>query len=158
MEDFWKNRTKREYLIALINKVKVLEPSASVQVPEKLKGFGTILHDVEKCVSCGSCTNMCEDNAIYFLKNYDLNRLKKIPPESKLENRKVLADLIDKLKVKEPLQPIAVPEGLRGFGTIELNPAKCIFCEECYKICRFEAVSKEAKWNLAKILKICNSA
>lgn len=158
MESFWKSQIKREYLVSLINKLKVCEPSEPIVVPEKLKGFGTIIHDMEKCVSCGSCTNMCEDNAIYFLKNFDLNRLKKLPSDSKLENRKILADLINKLKVKEPQQPISVPEGLRGFGTIELNPAKCIFCEECYRVCRFEAISKESRWNLPKILKLYNSS
>lgn len=149
----YETKTKRQYMIEIINRIKVSEPQEKVTVPEELKGFGTIIHDNEKCVSCGACTLECEDDAIHLLRHFDLNSLQALSDKRELQNRKLLADFIEKLKVKEPTNPIKVPEGLLGFGTIEVDLVKCIFCEECYKICQFEAIEKEMVWDLPEIIK-----
>lgn len=157
MSSIWKDKIKRRFIIELINKIKVHEPTEKVQVPDELRGFGTIIHDSDKCVSCGACTHECEDEAIFLRGNYDLNRLKTLSDKRELKNRKLLGEFIEKLKVKEPAKPINVPEGLLGFGTIDLDPVKCIFCEECYKICQFEAIEEERTWNLPEIIKRYNA-
>ncbi len=147
----WSEKTKRRYLVGLIQKIAQKEPGI-IEIPEGLKGFGTVEHDIKKCIACGSCTRMCEDEAILLDHTFDLNTLKDLPADSKVQNRKLLAEFIDKLKVKEPTNPVPVPVGLQGIGTVKLRLSRCIACNECVRICQYEALKMKAEWNLKAIL------
>ncbi|MHA1266322.1 MAG: 4Fe-4S binding protein [Candidatus Helarchaeota archaeon] len=147
----WVEKTKRRYLLSLIRNLARKTPGI-VQVPEELHGFGTVVHDTTKCIACGSCTRMCEDEAIFLNRTFDLNSLSDIPADSKAKNRVLLAQFINKLKMKEPEKPVTVPEGLIGIGTIDLKLSRCIACKECVRICDFDALSMKLEWNLEAIL------
>ncbi len=148
----WTEKTKRRYLLELIRKIAVKTPDDVVEVPEGLKGFGTVIYENEKCIACGSCTRMCEDEAIILENTFDLNSLKNLPEDTNAINRALLSEFINKLKTKEPEKPIKVPEGLQGIGTINLSLSRCIFCKECVRICKYEALSKKNEWDLKAIL------
>ncbi|HUX99467.1 MAG TPA: 4Fe-4S binding protein [Candidatus Deferrimicrobium sp.] len=147
----WVEKTKRRYLLDLILKLAVKTPEI-IEVPEELKGFGTIIYDSAKCIACGSCTRMCEDTAIILDNLFDLKSLDNLPKDSNAKNRILLAEFIKKLKRKEPENPIEIPKGLLGIGTINLNLSKCIACKECVRICEYEALSFKPEWNLKEIL------
>lgn len=147
----WVDKTKRRYLLSLIRKLAVTSPGI-IEVPEELQGFGTVVYDNTKCVVCGSCTRMCEDEAIFFDKTFDLNTLKNLPKDSNAKNRLLLAEFINKLKMKEPEKPVAVPEGIVGIGTIDLKLSRCIACRECVRVCEYDALSMKEEWNLEAIL------
>ncbi|NVM28733.1 MAG: 4Fe-4S dicluster domain-containing protein [Candidatus Helarchaeota archaeon] len=148
----WSEKTKRRYLLELIRKIAVKSPDDVVEVPEGLKGFGTVIYENAKCIACGSCTRMCEDEAIAMENTFDLTSLKNLPEDSKATNRTLLAEFIDKLKMKEPEKPVKVPEGLLGIGTINLSLSRCIFCKECVRICQYESLSTKPEWDLKAIL------
>jgi ferredoxin len=147
----WTEKTKRRYLLELIQKLLVKSPE-TVEIPEELKGFGTVIHDNTKCIACGSCTRMCEDEAIVLGNTFDLKSLGNLPKDTNAKNRVLLAEFINKLKRKEPEKPVSVPEGLLGIGTIKLSLSKCIGCKECVRICEYEALSFKPEWNLKGVL------
>jgi ferredoxin len=147
----WAEKTKRRYLLDMIRKLAV-RAAETIKIPEELKGFGTIVHDATKCIACGSCTRMCEDEAIVFQSIFDLNTLKNLAKDTKAKNRALLAEFINKLKRKEPEKPVAVPEGLLGIGTIKMNLSRCIACNECVRICDYDALSMKPEWDLKEIL------
>ena len=146
----WTEKTKRRYLLDLIRKLAVKTPEL-LEVPEELKGFGTVVHDATKCIACGSCTRMCEDEAIILENKFDLNSLKNLSKDSNATNRILLAEFIEKLKKKEPEKPVSVPKGLLGIGTINLKLSNCIACKECIRICDYDALSMKNEWNLKEI-------
>ncbi|MHA1650870.1 MAG: 4Fe-4S binding protein [Candidatus Helarchaeota archaeon] len=146
----WVEKTKRRYLLELIRKLAVKTPEI-IPVPEELHGFGTVVHDADKCIACGSCTRMCEDEAITLEGTFDLKSLEKLPKDTNAKNRALLAEFIAKLKRKEPENPVPVPEGLLGIGTIGLKLSRCIACKECVRICEYEALSFKEEWNLKDI-------
>ncbi len=39
-----------------------------------------------------------------------------------------------------------------GFGEIEILVEKCTFCLDCIKVCGFDALEPELKWDLKEIL------
>ena len=147
----WTEKTKRRYLLELIRKLAVKSPEI-IEVPEELHGFGTVVHDAEKCIACGSCTRMCEDEAIRMECIYDLKSLDNLPKDTNATNRTLLAELISKLKRKEPEKPVPVPEGLFGIGTVDLKVSRCIACKECVRICEYDALTFKEEWNLPAIL------
>ncbi|MHA1129278.1 MAG: 4Fe-4S binding protein [Candidatus Helarchaeota archaeon] len=147
----WTEKTKRRYLLELIRKLAIKSPGI-IEVPEELQGFGTVEHDNVKCIACGSCTRMCEDEAIRMECFYDLNTLANLPSDTNATNRTLLAEFINKLKRKEPEKPVPVPLGLLGIGTIDLKLAKCIACKECVRICQYDALTFKEEWNLEEIL------
>lgn len=147
----WVEKTKRRHLLEIIRKLAVRAPE-TVMVPEELKGFGTVVHDATKCIACGSCTRMCEDEAIVFKNVFDLNTLKNLAKDTKAKNRALLAEFINKLKRKEPEKPVAVPEGLLGIGTVKLNLSRCIACKECVRICDYDALTMKPEWDLKEIM------
>lgn len=147
----WTEKTKRRYLLNMIRKLAVKAPE-TIKIPEELKGFGTVVYDATKCIACGSCTRMCEDEAIVLNNIFDLNSLKNIPKDTNAKNRVLLAEFINKLKRKEPEKPVAVPEGLLGIGTVKLNLSRCIACKECIRICDYDALSMKPEWDLKEIM------
>ena len=147
----WIEKTKRRYLLDLIRKLAVKTPEI-VAVPKELKGFGTVVHDATKCIGCGSCTRMCEDEAIVLKNAFDLNSLKNLPKDTNAKNRVLLAEFINKLKRKEPEKPVTVPEGLLGIGTVKVSLSRCIGCKECVRICDYDALTMKPEWDLREIM------
>ncbi|MFX0093653.1 MAG: hypothetical protein ACFFBD_18015, partial [Candidatus Hodarchaeota archaeon] len=61
-------------------------------------------------------------------------------PEVNLKRKKIF-EMITKLACKMPENPIEVPEGLEGFGTIEINNFTCISCHKCKDLaCEWDAI------------------
>ncbi len=153
VESTWDESTKRKFLLKLLKEIAVKEPENPIEVPEKLQGFGTIEQDINKCILCGACTRVCQDDAMELEKKIDLDRLFKIPQDSTAKNRVELSNLIKKLMKKEPKNEISVPSELKGIGTPKYDLVKCVACKKCVDICEHEVLTLKLLWDLPQILK-----
>ncbi|MHA1732219.1 MAG: 4Fe-4S dicluster domain-containing protein [Promethearchaeota archaeon] len=151
IESSWKGEVKRHYLLSLIRDVAVKVPENPVEVPEELQGFGTVVRDMSKCVSCGACSRVCEEDAMVFAKEFDISRVLGLPEDSKAKNMVEIGKLIRSLMKKEPEKNVPVPQVLKGFGTPTYNIENCVACKKCVEICDFDVLSLELTWNLPEI-------
>ncbi|NHI91035.1 MAG: 4Fe-4S dicluster domain-containing protein [Candidatus Lokiarchaeota archaeon] len=150
----WKDQTKRERIIEIINQLKIknIKDIKSVKVPEGLKGFGTIKFIENNCIACAACARICPTNAIIIRDKYALESVIERWKNSKASNRKRLAELLNSLKQTNKIEEFNISPNIIGFGEIEILPEKCTFCLDCIDVCGFEALEPELQWDLQKIL------
>ncbi len=130
---------------------------ADLMDPKYLVGFGDIEWDIRKCLACASCQEICPETAVYLENEWNLpaifqmseDELRELP-----ENRRKLFQLIRKLAIKTPDQPIRIPRNALGFGNIKYNPLICIACRKCEERCPNDALSFQERWNFPEILRI----
>lgn len=124
--------------------------------PKQLIGFGTIKRIEEKCISCRSCQDICEESAV-SLKNilnlplyFELSEdeLANLP-----ETKKNLIETIKRIAIKKPDKKIELPLGAIGYGDPEFEPLKCIACKKCVERCPNKAIEFEEVWNFPEIIK-----
>lgn len=142
--------------LALIPLPHIDEQYATLMDPKYLVGFGEITWDINKCLACGSCQNICPESAVNLTPQWDLPAIFKMS-ETVLnelpENRKKMYQLIKKLAIKQPERPIELPKGALGFGDIKYNPLNCIACRKCEEVCPNSALTFQELWNFPQILK-----
>ena len=150
----WKDQTKREKIIEIINQLrnKDLANIRSIKVPEGLKGFGRIKLIEENCIACAACARICPADAIIIKKRFELKEILKRWENSNASNRKKLAELLNSLKQTEKPNGFNISPHLIGFGEVEIQPDKCTFCLDCVQVCGFEALKPELEWDLQQIL------
>lgn len=67
--------------------------------------------------------------------------------------REKIFEMITKLACKVPKEPIEVPEGLEGFGTIEHNLMTCVSCNKCKDLaCEWNAITQNLELSLKDYL------
>lgn len=71
-----------------------------------------------------------------------------------LTKREYLISLIKDIALKEPENNIEVPEELQGFGTINIEEEKCVFCNGCTWVCEDDAMILENKLDLKRVFDI----
>ena len=71
-----------------------------------------------------------------------------------MSKRDYLIALIKDIAVRKPENTIEVPEELQGFGTIEIEEEKCVFCNGCTWVCEDEAMILENKLDLKRLFNI----
>jgi len=69
------------------------------------------------------------------------------------DKREVVRDLLKKLMIKMPENPVAVPQHVRGFGTIIINTEECLSCGACLHICISQAMSIERIFDMETLRK-----
>ena len=148
----WDEMKKRDFLIELIKEIAVKIPDEKIEVPEDLQGFGTIELEMDKCVSCGACTRVCEDCAMLLEKKFDLKRLLALSDDDTAINRVSLAKLIKNLMKKEPEKEVEVPTELNGIGTPNYDLSKCVACKKCAEICKHDVLKLKLEWDLPQVL------
>jgi len=150
----WKDKNKRERIIELIDQLKTkdIKEIGSINVPEGLKNFGTVIFKEENCIACAACARICPSDAIIIKKEYDLPSVMKRWKQSKATNRKDLADVLEKIKQGENIGKFDISNDVIGFGEIEILIDKCTFCLDCVRVCGFDALEPELKWDLKNIL------
>ena len=150
----WKDKNKRDRIIELIDQLKRkdIKDIGAVDVPEGLKNFGTIIFKEENCIACAACARICPSDAIRIKKMYDLNAVMERWKHSKAENRKELGVLLENIKGDGIPSAVEISDNIIGFGEIELLVDKCTFCLDCVKVCGFDALEPDLKWDLNKIL------
>lgn len=67
-----KNRIE---LSNLIKKLMKKEPEKEIIIPEDLKGMGTPVYDLVKCVACNKCVEICEHDVLKLIKEWDLPKI-----------------------------------------------------------------------------------
>lgn len=149
--------SKREFLYSMLANLAQKMPEKPLVVPEKLKEFGRIEYDSTKCIGCKKCKDACEEKAVDFQWKFDLQKIVQSPKqaagtEGKVTKRSLLYATIANLAVKQPTNPIAVPEGLDEFAQMQYTPKKCVACEKCVEVCPEKAVKLIKEIDLGKIL------
>ena len=150
----WKDKNKRERIIELIDQLKRkdIKEIGSIEVPEGLKNFGTIIFKEENCIACAACARICPSDAIKIKKEYDLQSVIERWKKSEAINRKELAEVLEKIKGGGSIAKFEISNDVIGFGEIEILVDKCTFCLDCIKVCGFDALEPELKWDLKNIL------
>ncbi|MDD1777022.1 MAG: hypothetical protein LUQ65_02560, partial [Candidatus Helarchaeota archaeon] len=108
--------------LAMISLPQTEEKYANLIDPKYLVGFGDIEWNINKCLACASCQEICPETAMSLTNEWDLpstfemseEDIKNLP-----ENRKKLIELIKKLAVKKPVKSIKLPKNTLGFGKIK---------------------------------------
>ena len=59
----------------LIKKLMKKEPKNEIIVPDELKGIGTPVYDLKKCVACNKCVEICEHDVLRLIKEWDLPKI-----------------------------------------------------------------------------------
>ena len=132
------------------------EEHADLLDPSYLVGFGNIEWDINKCLACASCQEICPEAAVTLTNEWDLPATFEMPDDSieeLPENRKHLVKLIKKLAVKKPAHSIFLPKDTLGFGKIDYNPLICIACRKCEERCPNTALKFHEFWNFPQIMK-----
>jgi len=142
--------------LAMVSLPRTDEKYANLIEPQYLVGFGDIEWDINKCLSCKACQEVCPETAVSLLNEWDLPTTFEMPEEEleKLpENRKKLIELIKKLAVKKPSKSIKLPKNTLGFGKIKYDPLICIACKKCEERCPNSALTFHEYWNFPQIMK-----
>ncbi len=142
--------------LAMMSLPRVDEKYASLIKPEYLVGFGDIEWNINKCLSCASCQEICPESAVNLINEWDLPAVFEMSEEdleNLPENRRMIFRLIKKLAVKKPTKSIKIPKDTLGFGKIEYNPLICIACRKCEERCPTSALTFHEYWNFPQIMK-----
>ncbi len=141
--------------LAMMQLPQIDEEYSSLLEPEYLVGFGDIEWDINKCLACASCEQICPESAVNLINEWDLSAtfgMSDEQIEDLPENRKLLVNLIKKLAKKKPIKSIKLPENTLGFGTIKYNPLICIACRKCEDRCPNSALAFHLYWDFPKII------
>jgi coenzyme F420-reducing hydrogenase delta subunit/NAD-dependent dihydropyrimidine dehydrogenase PreA subunit len=147
--------SKREFLYNMLKNLAQTIPEKPVPVPEGLEEFGRIECDIRKCIGCKKCGEVCPEEAIDFVREFDLPTILqtvKGNEEGKTTKRYLLYETLAKLAVKPPSKAILAPEGMDEFCKLQYNPRKCVVCEKCVKICPEKVISIVKEVDLPTIL------
>jgi len=142
--------------LAMVSLPRTDEKYANLIEPQYLVGFGDIEWDINKCLSCRACQEVCPETAVRLINEWDLPTTFEMPAEEleKLpENRKKLIELIKKLAVKKPCKSIKLPKDTLGFGKIKYDPLICIACKKCEERCPNSALTFREYWNFPEIMR-----
>ncbi len=146
---------KRERLIQKLRNIAVQTPTAILEVPEKVEGFGSIKYRPEPCSVCKKCIEACEVEAL------DIDFTVQLPayldatiPEGgfRSKNRETLISLLQTLKGEGDVQAISVPTGLAGYGSVVWFTEKCIACNKCVEACPEDCLDLEKQYDLPTII------
>ncbi|HUX98888.1 MAG TPA: hypothetical protein VMV49_05000 [Candidatus Deferrimicrobium sp.] len=132
------------------------EQHADLIEPKYLVGFGDIKWDINKCLACASCQEICPESALNLINEWDLPatfEMSEKAIEDLPENSRKLIQSIKKLAIKKPTKAIKLPKNALGFGTIKYNPIICIACRKCEDCCPNSALSFQEFWNFPQIMK-----
>ncbi|NVM53963.1 MAG: 4Fe-4S binding protein [Candidatus Helarchaeota archaeon] len=142
--------------LAMMSLPRIEEQYADLIEPQYLVGFGDIELDINKCLACASCQEICPESAVILTTEWDLPATLDMTEEdlgNLPENRRMLIQLIKKIAVKKPTRSIKLPKDTLGFGTIKYNPLLCIACRKCEERCPNSALSFQEFWNFPEIMK-----
>jgi ferredoxin len=56
--------TRRGALGAVLRRLARREPEGSIEVPERVRSYRSIVHFPERCLGCGVCATLCPSGAI----------------------------------------------------------------------------------------------
>ena len=56
--------SRRGALGEALRKIARHQPEGSIEVPERVSSFRSIVYDAEKCVGCGACARICPTGAV----------------------------------------------------------------------------------------------
>lgn len=146
---------KREFLYAMLRNLATTMPAKPIEVPEGLGEFGRIEYNIEKCIGCKKCGNVCPEKAIDFVRELDLPTIIQAVQgdvKEKVTKRHLLYETLAKIAVKPPSKAVLAPEGLEEFCKLNYNPMRCVICEKCVDICPEEAVRVIREVDLPSIL------
>jgi NAD-dependent dihydropyrimidine dehydrogenase PreA subunit len=119
---------------------KAIGVKGEIRVPDGLWGYGKISYQEERCIGCGLCQENCPEEAIEFKRVFDLPEVfRKDIPGNDIKKNEIIR-LIKWLSVKEPENPIPVPDLVFGFGKVVIDEEKCIGCGNCERYCSGEAL------------------
>lgn len=142
--------------LAMMSLPRIDEEHAGIIDPEYLVGFGDIEWDINKCLACASCQEICPESAVNLVNEWDLPatfEMSEEDLENLPENRRKLIQLIKNLAVKKPDKSIKLPENTLGFGKVDYNPLICIACRKCEDRCPNSALTFHEYWNFPAIMK-----
>jgi ferredoxin len=149
---------KREFLYDLLRNLALKVPEKPLPVPEGLEEFGTVAWNLSKCIGCKKCEEICPEDAIEFVRKFDLPSI--IQTVSSVEEasvkptkRRLLYETIAKVAITKPSQPIPVPEGLEEFSEMRPLIEKCVVCEKCGETCPEEAIEIVREIDLPTIIR-----
>ncbi|TFF86201.1 MAG: hypothetical protein EU551_02240 [Promethearchaeota archaeon] len=131
------------------------EDEIKVDYDPYIVGFGEINWDTKKCLSCRSCVDICPEDALKLINKWDIRSIFQASDEELVdlpENKRLLYDLIKKLKIENPDRAIKLPENYLGLGNIEILPIKCIACRKCDERCPNEAITFAQVWDLPEVM------
>ncbi|MHA1382929.1 MAG: 4Fe-4S binding protein [Candidatus Helarchaeota archaeon] len=123
---------------------------------KQLIGFGTIKSIEQKCLSCRSCQDICEESAVFLKNIWNLPLIFELSEEELTalpETKRMLINIIKRIAIKKPNKIINIPLGAIGYGKPEFEPIKCIACKKCVERCPNQAIEFEEVWNFPKIIK-----
>jgi coenzyme F420-reducing hydrogenase delta subunit/NAD-dependent dihydropyrimidine dehydrogenase PreA subunit len=146
--------TKREFLYNMLRNLALKKPKTPIPVPEGLEEFGTIRHNLSKCIGCKRCEEICPEKAIEFVREFDLPTILQTIGQAnkeKITKRYMLYETLAKIAVKKPAKPIPVPEGMDEFRKMQYNLKKCAICDKCNGICPEKAIETIRELDLPAI-------
>jgi len=137
-------------------KIPKREDEIETDYGQYIIGFGKINWELEKCIGCRSCVDICPESALRLSNEWDISRIFKMQSEELdllPENKRLVFQFIQNLALKTPSKPINLPEQYLGLGNIEIFPIKCIACKKCEERCPNNAIQFENVWDLPEIIK-----
>ncbi len=147
--------TKREFLYDMLRNLASKIPEKPIPVPEELEEFGRIDYSLTKCIGCRRCGEVCPENAIDFIQEFDMPKIMQTVSSgghNKTTKRYLLYETLAKIAVKPPSQSISVPEGMHEFCELLYNPKRCVLCDKCANICPEKAITVMREIDLPSIL------
>ena len=70
----------------------------------------------------------------------------------RLAKRAMLFEMIKKLAIKIPTEPVKCPENSFGYGKVEYKVTKCLACKICEQNCPLDAIKVVPVFNLPSII------
>ncbi len=73
------------------------------------------------------------------------------------KRRELLTTLL-RLAIKQPENPVPVPDDVQGFGMIvkqDLKAGNCLACQKCVDVCEDDAIRLNGVFDLASFIQLC---